>query len=437
LPDEILQISNLRNPGRTGVKNIFLTVFVFLFSLLQPACRMATPGVFKERAIEPGEKIGEMTLEQGSLNLPYPSIWYFCDPMPDETEPTKSSADCQIPEISGLTIDMGWFARESKLDSNWKLISWAISVDGVWVNLEAFDWIESGYIAHGEDNKSRRWLFNLLDLSPGLHTLMIEQGMRQPVDDGYQVYQPGHYQHSVQFTVLEKDQHPHLSSNTRPGQNPYTSEQSGLDFLLYLPGDYGQEPLQEWPLIVYLHGAPLRGATLELLKQLEPLPKKLEREAAFPFIVLSPLGDGGYEFWSQDEMIKPLFALLAEIQSKLLIDSKRIYLTGNDMGGSGVWTIGLQNPEYFAALAPVAGYNRYPFVIPENICDLRDVPVRAYHGKRDPFVPAQVAQDLVEALKACGGDATLILSQDMRNDIPFKVYSDPLLYEWLLMHSLK
>ena len=102
------------------------------------------------------------------------------------------------------------------------------------------------------------------------------------------------------------------------------------------------------------------------------------------------------------------------------------------MGGNGVWQLGLRHPELFAALAPVAGYASYPFAVPDNICDLKDVPVWAFHGERDPYVPVEVEQELVDALNACGGEAQITVSPDMKNDVPFKVYADPALYEWLL-----
>jgi len=177
----------------------------------------------------------------------------------------------------------------------------------------------------------------------------------------------------------------------------------------------------------------VRGATLELLRQ-EPLPKYVEAAKDFPFIVVSPLGDGGYEFWAK-EMADPLFALLEEIQGVFAVDPARIYLTGNDMGGNGVWALGLRRPETFAALAPVAGYASYPFEVPENICDLEGVPVWAFHGERDEYVPAEVGQELVEAINGCGGEARITLSSDMKQDIPYKVYEDPELYEWFLLHK--
>jgi len=163
----------------------------------------------------------------------------------------------------------------------------------------------------------------------------------------------------------------------------------------------------------------------------------LEKENDFPFIAVSPLGDGEFEFWAKDEMINSLFTLLEEIQAAYSVDENRVYLTGNDMGGNGVWAIGLRNPEYFAALAPVAGYFGWPPKVPENICDLKDVPVWAFHGGRDDIIPVEAEQGLVDALNTCGGNAKFSVSQDMKMDVLYKVYADPELYEWLLSQKKK
>lgn len=413
---------------------LFVNYVLIVSALI--SCSSSIPKTTEgDESIERGEKIGVMIVEQGSPILPDPYLWKFCEDMPDEHEPFISTSDCELPLVSGIDIPFGWIAKESKFVSNWEAMRWSLYIDGHSINLEDFDWYEADFAQHGEDNKERHWIINLSDLSPGKHTLKLSWTSEGAIDDGSNIYQPGTYEHVVNFTVLEETRYPKFSSTANTGQHSYTSEKANLDFLFYLPGDYGKSPQQEWPLIVYLHGAHLRGATLELLME-EPLPRKLEKENDFPFIVVSPQGDGEYEFWAENQMIDPLFTLLEELQSEYAIDSKRIYLTGNDMGGNGVWEIGLRHPAYFAALAPIAGYYGYPFEVPENICDLKDVPVWAFHGRRDQFVPVEVEQELVDALVACGGDARITVSPDMKNDVPYKVYADPELYEWLSSQAL-
>ncbi len=326
--------------------------------------------------------------------------------------------------------------KNSKIASNWDAITWEWYLDGYQIDIEAFDWFEYEYTAKGGNNISRTWILTLKDIPPGEHTLRQLWTSEIAIDDGWNIYQPGTYETMVSFTVLDKAVYPIFSSNVNIGQQSYTSQKAQLDFLLYLPGDYGKDSNQEWPLIVYLHGAPLRGSTLDLLRK-ESLPRRLEKESDFPFIVVSPLGDGEYQFWAQDQLINSLFILLEEIQAENYVDAKRIYLTGNDVGGNGVWEVGLRYPEYFAALAPVSGYFGWPPEVPENICDLKDVPVWAFHGDRDDIIPVEAGQELVDALNACGGSAQITINQNMQIDFRIKVYANSELFEWFLSQKLK
>lgn len=386
-----------------------------------------------QEMIKPGDQLGEMTIEQ-STQVPYQNLWWFCDILPDEFEPFTFSNECDIPPITVLDISIGWLAKASIIEANWEEMEFKASIDGRELDLNSFEWFETEYPQHIENNVSRTWTITIKNLSPGKHTFSQSWTSSNPIDDGYNTYQPGTYSQILTFTVLEKADYPELTSEAKQGQYAYSSKQAQLDFLLYLPDSYRKDPQQEWPLIVYLHGAIWRGATPEMLKE-ESLPRKLEGEDDFPFFVISPMGEGEFEFWATEEMINALFLLLEEVQNKFSIDPNRIYLTGNDMGGNGVWTIGLRYPEYFAALAPVSGYFGYPFELPKNICALKDVPVWAFHGQRDEIIPIEAEKQLVDALNACGGNATFSISPDMEIDVKIKVYGTSELYEWLLVQT--
>jgi predicted peptidase len=160
----------------------------------------------------------------------------------------------------------------------------------------------------------------------------------------------------------------------------------------------------------------------------------------FPFIIVSPQGTlefTEYEIWATDEIISALMALLDEIQTSIAVDTNRVYLTGDSAGGNGTWVIGLEHPDRFAALVPVMGYYGWPFSVPENICDLKDVPVWAFHGANDDVVPLDAEQMLVDALEACGGDVQFTVYPDNAHDVDHQqVYTEEL-YGWLLEQSLK
>ena len=62
------------------------------------------------------------------------------------------------------------------------------------------------------------------------------------------------------------------AGNPPKGQQAYTFETQitktvRLNYLLFLPKGYGENPEQKWPLILFLHGAGERGDDIELVKK--------------------------------------------------------------------------------------------------------------------------------------------------------------------------
>jgi len=61
------------------------------------------------------------------------------------------------------------------------------------------------------------------------------------------------------------------------------------------------------------------------------------------------------------------------------------------------------------------------------------VPVWAFHGAQDPVVPLAGDQVMIDAIKACGGDARLTVYLYTAHDGSWiQAYADPELYTWLL-----
>jgi predicted peptidase len=219
------------------------------------------------------------------------------------------------------------------------------------------------------------------------------------------------------------------------GQHAYVFERGGqrrLNYLLFVPEDYGKGPRKKWPLILFLHGIGERGdgpEELELLKE-AGLPMVLEQQADFPFIVLSPQcpTDSYWEFQLDD-----MDALLDEVTATYAVDPDRVYVTGLSMGGFGTWALALRYPNRFAALVPIAGgYMFESDAIPERICDLKDVPVWVFHGAQDTVVLPRQSEVMVSALRACGGDVRFTLYPDAEHDSWTETYGNPELYAWLL-----
>jgi predicted peptidase len=195
------------------------------------------------------------------------------------------------------------------------------------------------------------------------------------------------------------------------------------DYLLYLPKDYGKDPAKKWPVLLFLHGSGERGTDLNLVKLHGP-PKVVEKKD-LPFIVVSPQCPPN-EWWQP----RVVMALLDDVLAKYSADPDRVYLTGLSMGGFGTWATAMENPDRFAAIAPVCGGGN-----PYQGRRLKNVPTWIFHGAKDTSVPVQASLDMHASLKQVGGDVKLTVYPDLSHDCWTVTYDNPELYDWFLSHK--
>ncbi len=229
-----------------------------------------------------------------------------------------------------------------------------------------------------------------------------------------------------------------------PGQHAYSSvvrygsegSAAQVNYLLYIPRDYGKDAARQWPLLLFLHGYGERGEDLQLLRK-HPLPRLLGKRKDFPFIVVSPQLSGELFPWTQ--MLEPLKALLDRIAETYAVDRSRISVTGLSMGGAGTWEMGLRYPRAFAALVPIAGFYRLGSEeVPAELAALQEVPVWAFHGAADTSVPAWQTEVLVKALERMGGNVRFTLYPEAGHEQAWlRAYADPALYDWIAAQRLQ
>ncbi|MBN2455309.1 MAG: dienelactone hydrolase family protein [Sedimentisphaerales bacterium] len=198
-------------------------------------------------------------------------------------------------------------------------------------------------------------------------------------------------------------------------------------YLLFLPQDYGQETAR-WPMILFLHGAGERGSDINKVRH-HGLAKIVTEKKDFPFIVVSP--QCPQKSWWPDQT-EVLISLLYDVIDRYDVDISRIYLTGLSMGGYGTWHIACRYPQIFAAIAPICGGGE-----PLLAAGLKDVPVWAFHGAKDPVVPVKRSKEMVDAVNACGGSAKLTIYPEAEHDSWTQTYDNPELYDWFLSHKKK
>jgi predicted peptidase len=207
----------------------------------------------------------------------------------------------------------------------------------------------------------------------------------------------------------------------QPRQQQITRTGS-YNYLLFLPDGY--ETQDKCPTILFLHGAGEKGSNLESVKR-HGVPRIVEEQPDFPFIAVSPQCPQG-QYWS----VPRLSTLLDEVESSYRVDPARIYLTGISMGGFGTWRLAAAQPDRFAAIAPICGGGDAA-----DACNLKDLPVWAFHGARDRIVPISESEKMVEALKACGGNVKFTVYPEADHDSWTQTYNNPALFDWFKQHQ--
>lgn len=201
-----------------------------------------------------------------------------------------------------------------------------------------------------------------------------------------------------------------------------------LDYILYLPEDYGKDKNKQWPMVLFLHGAGERGSDVSKVKATGP-PRMIADGKQFPFIMVSPQCPED-SWWDREN--DALIGLIDEIQSKYKVDKNRIYLTGLSMGGYGTWALSTAEPKRFAAIAPICGGGN-----PKKASAIKDIPTWAFHGDADNVVPLRQSQDMIDAIKAAGGKPKFTVYRGVGHDSWTPTYANEEFWKWLLEQKKK
>ena len=202
-----------------------------------------------------------------------------------------------------------------------------------------------------------------------------------------------------------------------------------------------QAKTKETPaLLIYLHGGGGVGDNVRRLQgQAHALLSGIKKFQKGPCHVVVPQclrkrKDGGRGTWEA----KDLDLLLNGLSTNLKFDPKRVYLTGNSMGGYGSWAWGGQSPLRFAAIAPIVGGigPGGPKDVTPNLdqwaANLAKVPVYAFAGATDRVVPAERSERMVAAIQKAGGKQVKIkVYQDQGHNARQVVYSSKEFYDWM------
>ena len=190
-------------------------------------------------------------------------------------------------------------------------------------------------------------------------------------------------------------------------------------YQVYVPASYN--PHRKLPVILYLHGLSYRGEDGLLPTEVGVGSAIRLQSESFPAIAVFPQCrlNAAWSGEMETQAIKALDESIKEFNG----DSQRLYLIGLSFGGYGAWYFAAHHPGKFAAVVPISG-GVFPHpntpVSPfqpayEAIMKSSDsyaafarligkTPVWVFHGDADALVPVTEARQMVEALKATGGN---------------------------------
>jgi predicted peptidase len=199
------------------------------------------------------------------------------------------------------------------------------------------------------------------------------------------------------------------------------------------------------PLVVFLHGS--GGLGDDNLKQMGlgnifgtrvwALP---ENQKIFPCYVVAPQTDRGWVRYAPaspgDSVARVVsglgdgarlaFEIIDRLRREFAIDERRIYVTGQSMGGAGTWHMTAQRPRLFAAAVACCGSRTGDAAVASV-----GTPLWNFHGDADATVPPAVSRDRIAALRKAGGHPLSTEYAGVGHNVWEWAYTEPTLVSWV------
>lgn len=210
-----------------------------------------------------------------------------------------------------------------------------------------------------------------------------------------------------------------------------TDELDAFGYWLYTP----ENPTENMPLIVYLHGASGRGEDLNLVVADEDFPKYLQSGELGDVraYVLIPQLPANLRSWS--DIRDSLYNLIQKTVSNFSIDTENISLSGFSMGGTAVWELAAEYPDLFSRIAPLAGSARG---ILDQVSLLQEVSIWAFVGSVDTVITPNSSKQMVAELRKAGATADITIFDGADHiSVPSLTYLDENIHlvDWLIGNS--
>ena len=199
---------------------------------------------------------------------------------------------------------------------------------------------------------------------------------------------------------------------------------NSYNFWVSVPDTY-DEKAGDMPVVLFLHGASLRGTDLNRVRKYGPL-DAISMGRDINAIIIAPQNPGGA--WDSYKVLD----ILNWVTKQYAVDTNRIYLIGMSLGGFGTIEFLANHGEKIAASMELCGGT-----IRKDLCKLNLVPLWIIHGTADKAVPVSRAQEIYESMKKCGPTDLLRLDKwaGVNHGDLARLFYLKETYDWLFSHS--
>jgi predicted peptidase len=199
-------------------------------------------------------------------------------------------------------------------------------------------------------------------------------------------------------------------------------------YRLFIPPDYSSH--RKYPVVVWLHGAGGLGSDNFLNITNDQVPGTRlwttpENQANHPAFVLVPQTPSGWAFGDSGrravDIVPPMLSALA---TEYAIDTTRLYVAGQSLGGAGAWELMRTHPNLFAA----------GIVVCPALSEFRagvTTPVWIFVGDQDSPSIVEGSRRMRDSINAAGRPLRYTEYPGAGHDIWERVFQEPDLVPWL------
>jgi predicted peptidase len=214
----------------------------------------------------------------------------------------------------------------------------------------------------------------------------------------------------------------------------HKSGTQSMPYRVFVPKNYDRT--KRYPLVLWLHGS--GGVGKDNRKQISQASTvgthtwtTNENQAKYPAFVVAPQCCSFGRSWNNPRELDAVLEILTTLQKEFSIDSRRLYVAGQSMGGYGTWALIAYRQGMFAAAIPLCGGG-----LVADAPRMVKTPIWAFHGAVDRTVSVWESRKMIEAVKKAGGMPRYTEYPGVDHEVWQRTFREPGLLDWVFAQHL-